>query len=136
METQLELLDDLSAWKHLKSIVMVEASREKDGKTTLENRFYLSSLDVTAKEFNRFVRNHWSIENQLHWKLDVVFREDVCRTRTGNAAENMATARKLALQLLNRIADKESIKNRRKMAGWEDSYLLNSLKNLRTIKCV
>ncbi|MDF9795473.1 putative transposase YbfD/YdcC [Catalinimonas alkaloidigena] len=130
VETQLALLDDLSEWKHLKSIIMVEANREKGGKITYENRFYLSSLEVTAKEFNKLIRNHWSIENHLHWKLDVVFREDMSRTKTGNAAENMTTARKLALQLLNQVQDKESVKNRRKTAGWDDNYLLNILKNL------
>lgn len=127
VEHHLELLDDLSDWIHLKAIVMVEASREKNGKTTSEHRFYLSSLKASAKEFNQLVRNHWSIENQLHWKLDVVFGEDMSKTRAGNAAENMATARKLALQLLNRVPDKESMKNRRKMAGWDDDYLLNIL---------
>lgn len=130
IESQLGLLDDLSEWRHLKSVVMIEASREKDGKTTKEYRFYLSSLEATAKEFNHLVRNHWSIENQLHWKLDVVFREDTCRTKTGNAAENMATARKLALQLISQVKDKESMKNRRKIAGWDDGYLLNILRKL------
>ena len=107
VESHLALLDDLSEWKHLRSIVMVEASREKDGKTTSESRFYLSSLKASAKEFNQLVRNHWSIENQLHWTLDVVFKEDISRTKTGNAAENMATARKLALQLLKQVQDRK-----------------------------
>lgn len=133
VENRLELLDDLSEWTHLKAIVMVEASREKDGKISTESRFYLSSLQANVKEFNQLVRNHWSIENQLHWKLDVVFQEDMSRTKTGNAPENMATARKLALQLLNRVQDRESIKNRRKMAGWDDNYLLNILKALTEI---
>lgn len=133
VESQLELLDGLSEWKHLKSVIMIESNREKDGKITSESRFYLSSLEATAKEFNQLIRNHWSIENQLHWKLDVVFREDMSRTRTGNAAENMATARKLALQLLNQVQDKESMKNRRKMAGWDDSYLLSVLQKLEAI---
>ncbi|MDF9795957.1 putative transposase YbfD/YdcC [Catalinimonas alkaloidigena] len=130
VESNLKLLDDLSAWKHLKSIVMIEAHREKNGKTTLEKRFYLSSLKASTKEFNQLVRNHWSIENQLHWKLDVIFREDSSRTKSGNAAENLTTARKLALQLLHQIKDKESIKNRRKIAGWDDHYLIRILQRL------
>ena len=130
VESKLDLLDGLSEWKHLKSIVMVEANREKDGKTSSEKRFYLSSLKASAKEFNQLVRNHWSIENQLHCKLDVIFREDTNRTKTGNAAENLATARKLALQLLHKIQDKESIKNRRKIAGWDDHYLIHILQKL------
>jgi predicted transposase YbfD/YdcC len=130
VETYLDLLDDLKPWKHLKAILMVESSREKAGKTTFEKRFYLSSLVDAPKALNHFVRNHWSIENQLHWKLDVVFKEDLARSRTGNAAENLSTTRKLALQLLNQVTDKESMKNRRKMAGWDDNYLLNILQNI------
>ncbi|MEO0332034.1 MAG: ISAs1 family transposase [Bacteroidota bacterium] len=126
----MSLLDDLAAWKHLKAVLMVEATREKNGKTATERRFYLSSLASSSREFNRLIRNHWSIENKLHWTLDVVFQEDRSRTRKGNGAENMATARKLALQLLNRVQDKESIKNRRKIAGWDDEYLLYLLQNL------
>jgi predicted transposase YbfD/YdcC len=130
VEQNITLLDDLAGWSQLKSVVMVESQREKDGKLTREKRFYLSSLGASAAEFNRLVRNHWSIENRLHWRLDVIFREDNSRTRTGNAPQNMATARKMALQLLARVKDKESMKNRRKIAGWDDSYLLDVLKGL------
>lgn len=133
VENHLALLDELQEWQHLKSVVMVEATREKNGKTTSETRYYLSDLAATAKEFNHFVRNHWSIENRLHWKLDVVFREDQARTRTGNAPENLATARKLALQMLNQVSDKESIKNRRKTAGWDDEYLKSILSKINSI---
>ena len=110
---------------------MVEASREKDGQLEEQTRFYLSSLPATAAEFNRLIRPHWGIENNLHWMLDVVFREDQCRTRQGNAPENMATLRKIALQLLNQNTDKQSIKSRRKLAAWNDDYLLQLLKNLK-----
>jgi predicted transposase YbfD/YdcC len=128
---RLELLDDLASWPAVKRVVMVEASREKDGKVQQETRFYLSSLAADATTFNRLVRNHWGIENNLHWMLDVIFREDQSRTRQGNAPENLATVRKTALQLLNQATDKESIKSRRKMAGWDDNYLLNLLQKLR-----
>lgn len=130
VEQNLALLDDLAAWPQLKSVVMVESQREKDGKLTQEKRFYLSSLSASAAVFNRLVRNHWSIENRLHWRLDVIFREDNARTRKGNAPQNMATARKIALQLLARVEDKESMKNRRKIAGWDENYLLDVLKGL------
>jgi predicted transposase YbfD/YdcC len=126
---ELRLLDDLADWPGIRQVVMVESQREKDGKTVSQTRFYLSSLEATAKEFNVLVRNHWSIENKLHWMLDVVFREDQSRTRTGNAPENMATLRKMALQVLNQQNDKNSIKNRRKIAAWNDNYLLQLLKN-------
>ncbi len=133
LENHLDLFDDLHSWKHLKSIIMIESSREKNGITSQQTRFYLSDVALSAKAFNHFIRNHWSIENRLHWKLDVVFREDIARTKTGNAAQNLATARKLALQMLNQCSDKESIKNRRKMAGWDDNYLIDILSNINQI---
>jgi predicted transposase YbfD/YdcC len=92
----LSYLDDLASWPAIKRVVMVEASREKDGKVQQETRFYLSSLAADATTFNRLVRNHWGIENNLHWMLDVVFREDQSRTRKGNAPENLAILRKTA----------------------------------------
>lgn len=134
VENHLELLDGLAGWPDLKSVVMVESQREKPDKTTVETRFYLSSLEAGPAQFNRLVRHHWSIENRLHWKLDVVFREDMSRTRQGNAPQNMATVRKMALQLLGQAQDKQSMKNRRKMAGWDDGYLLEVVKGI--FKCV
>lgn len=133
VENHLELFDGLHPWKHLKSIILIEASREKNGITSSETRFYLSDVALTPKAFNHFIRNHWSIENRLHWKLDVVFKEDTARTKTDNAPQNLATARKLALQMLNQLPDKESIKNRRKMAGWDDNYLKDILSNINQI---
>lgn len=131
VENKLCLYDDLASWTHLKSIIMVESKRESKGESTTEYRFYLSSLMATPEDFNKWVRGHWSIENGLHWQLDITFSEDVQRTKTGNATENFATLPKLALQILNQVQDKESIKNRGKMAGWSDSYLVDMLANLR-----
>lgn len=128
VENNLELYDDLAGWTHLKSIVIVESKREINSRTSTESRFYLSSLALGPKDFNTLIRRHWSIENSLHWQLDVTFSEDAQRTRSGNAAENFATLRKLSLQVLNKMPDKESIKNRRKMAGWSDRYLAKVLK--------
>jgi len=128
---KLDLLDDLANWPEIKQVIMVEASREKDGKLQKQTRFYLSSLSTDASTSNKLVRNHWGIENNLHWMLDVVFSEDQSRTRNGNAPENMTTLRKTALQLLNQQTDKQSIKSRRKIAAWNNDYLLQLLKNLR-----
>jgi predicted transposase YbfD/YdcC len=127
VENNLSLYDDLASWTHLKSIVMVESKREINEKISVEYRFYLSNLMLNPKDFNTFIRQHWSIENNLHWQLDVTFLEDIQRTKTGNTAENFATVRKLALQILNKVQDKESLKNRRKMAGWSDEYLAKIL---------
>jgi predicted transposase YbfD/YdcC len=123
VETRLELLDGLADWGHLRSLVRVDASREINGHTTTQTRYYLSSLVAPPTDFNRYIRQHWHIENRLHWKLDVVFREDRQRTRLDNGPLNLATARKLALQALHQVQDANSTKNRRKMAGWDDEYL-------------
>ena len=133
VETQLELPDGLADWGHLRSIVRVDASREINGQTTTQTRYYLSSLAAPPTDFNRYIRQHWQIENRLHWKRDVVFREDRQRTRCDNGPLNLATARKLALQTLNRITDTESMKNRRKMAGWDDDYLRSILTQMALI---
>lgn len=127
VETNLSLYDDLASWPGCKSVVMVEARREMNGQISEQTRYYLSDLVLSAASFNQAVRHHWSIENQLHWHLDMVFHEDQQRVRTGNGAENFSTIRKLALQALHRVEDKESIKSRRKLAGWDNDYLLKVL---------
>jgi predicted transposase YbfD/YdcC len=109
---------------------MIHARRELADKTEEEYRFYLSSKKETPVYFNGRIRQHWSIENQLHWHLDLSFDEDKSRTRMGNGAENHNTLRKMALQLLKAMNDKHSIRERRKKAGWTDTYLLQVLKNM------
>ncbi len=123
VETRLELLDALADWPGVRSVIRVDASREIAGRRVEQTRYYVSSLVAGAAEFNHYIRQHWSIENRLHWHLDVVFREDRQRVRTQNGPLNMATARKMALQALGRMDDKQSMKNRRKIAGWDDDYL-------------
>ena len=118
------------AWKSLKSIGMVESTREdkRTGETTTEMRYYLSSLGGNAKEFGQAVRDHWSIENTLHWSLDMAFREDESRMRSGNSAENFALIRRLALSILKKDTTlKLGIKNKRLAAGWSETYLLHLL---------
>ncbi len=131
MLKNLQFLEGLEDWAAVRSVVMIEAEREKNGKVAQETRYYLSSLNESATEFNRLVRSHWSIENQLHWQLDVSFQEDQSRTRKNNAPENMSTLRKTALQALKQVKDKQSIKSRRKIAGWNDGYLIKILLNMR-----
>lgn len=133
VETHLDLLDGLAEWHHLRSVVRVDASREIEGRTTIQTRYYLSSLSVPPADFNRFIRPHWRIENNLHWQLDVVFREDRQRTRLDNGPLNLATARKLALQALYQVHDANSLKNRRKMAGWDEEYLKTVLAKMAPI---
>jgi predicted transposase YbfD/YdcC len=81
---------------------------------------------------NRAIRKHWYIENKLHWILDVIFKEDYCRVRKGNGAENFTTIRKIAYNAIKRDnTEKESFKSKRKGCGWDDNYALNILKNIK-----
>lgn len=121
-------------WEGVKSIAKVTATvlHQASGKKTVEERYYISSLQGNATLINRAVRKHWYVENKLHWVLDVVFKEDYCRVRTGNGAENLTTIRKIALNTIKRDNTvKTSIKNKRKMCGWDDNYALNILKNMK-----
>jgi predicted transposase YbfD/YdcC len=107
----------------LKAIAMVEAEVERDNKTTLDRRYFLSSLKLDAVFFARAVRAHWGIENRLHWMLDVVFHDDLMRLRTDHGPRNMATVKHMALNLLRSSTDKDSLKTRRKAAAWNQEYL-------------
>lgn len=114
---------DEVAFPHLAMIAMVEAETERNGKTSRERRYYLSSARLDAKTFAKAVRAHWGIENRLHWVLDVVFHDDLARLRTGNGPENMAVVKHIAINLLRTAKPTTSLKNRRKLAGWNLDYL-------------
>ncbi len=107
----------------LRAIAVVEAEVERNGSTSLERRFYLSSMPLDAKLFASAVRCHWHVENRLHWVLDVVFHEDLSRLRSGAGPQNMATVRHMAINLLRAPKDKHSLKVRRKSAAWDTDYL-------------
>jgi predicted transposase YbfD/YdcC len=107
----------------LKAIAMVETEVERGGRPSLERRYYLSSIRLEAKHFARAVRAHWSIENRLHWVLDVVFHDDLMRLRTGHGPKNMAVIKHMATNLLRRATDKDSLATRRKAAAWSQNYL-------------
>ena len=100
----------------------------RDGKESMEGRYYILSRKLTAKQFAEAVRGHWSIENSLHWQLDVTFGEDQCRLRQGHADANFSLLRRHALSLLKaeRTA-KCGVKNKRLSAGWNETYLLKVL---------
>lgn len=129
----LTFVDAAARFKDSRCLVRVESSRTlkaQPDKTSSETRYFLTSLDATAERFLAISKNHWSIENQLHWMLDVVFSEDQARARTQNAAENLSTLRKIALQLLVRAEDKVSMKNRRFKAALNDDYMFQLLNPL------
>jgi len=110
-------------WPGLKAIVMVESIREIDGKTEQEARFYITSLELPAKQLGPIVRSHWSVENSLHWVMDMIFRDDECRVRTDHAPANFTTIKHMALNLLRRAPGKDSLRLRRKVAAWDDDFL-------------
>ena len=107
----------------LKAIAMVEAVTDRDGKTTMARRFFLSSLPLDPRLLARAVRAHWGIENRLHWVLDVVFHDDLMRLRTDNGPQNMATIKHMAMNLIREAPGKDSLKVRRKTAAWDTDYL-------------
>jgi predicted transposase YbfD/YdcC len=116
-------LEQKPDWPGLRTLVMVEATREIGEKVTTERRCYIASLPADAEKIGRVVRAHWGIENSLHWVLDMAFNEDQSRTRIGHAAENLAIIRRFALNLLrqNRIS-KLGLKNKRLRAAYDDNF--------------
>lgn len=115
-------------WDNLGCVAKVRARRTVDDKVTVEDRYFLSSLDGRAEQMLMATRSHWQIENSLHWVLDIAFREDESRVRKNNGAQNLATLRHIALNLLKQeTTAKIGIKNKRLKAGWSEQYLLRVL---------
>ena len=130
--TDLEFLHGKEKWANLTSLIEIKSERVINDKTTIETRYYISSLDVSAADFNKYIRMHWGVENSLHWTLDMVFREDEQRKRHGKSAQNFALVNKIALNLLKQNKSKGSLKTKRLRAGWDEQFLLKILKiNMR-----
>ena len=127
------LVDEIPSspvWSGLTSFALVERERLKDGVSTLEKSYYISSLVPDAGKLLAAIRGHWSIENSLHWVLDVTFDEDQHRLRKDNAPQNMATIRHIALNMLkNNTTRKASVRRKRNMAAWEPSFLEEVINN-------
>jgi predicted transposase YbfD/YdcC len=126
--SDLSWFGERSRWKALQSIGMVEAERHVGEQVSIERRYYLSSLAPDIRRFAQAVRSHWGIENSLHWVLDVTFREDESRIRTGAAPENFTLLRHIAVNMLNRDpSDTRSLAMKRRRAGWDNTYLAQIL---------
>jgi len=126
--TDLDWFEDKPLWKGLKSIGMVESIRSIKGKSTIERRFFLSSLPLDAQRFGKAVRDHWGVENALHWSLDVTFREDDSRARNLNAAQNLATLRRITINLVKKDSSKKcSQRQKRIFAALDQDYLKHLL---------
>ena len=121
-------LNGKNDWKGLKSIVMVTSERKEKAKKSIERRYYITSVAPNAEKIGQYIRSHWSIENKLHWQLDVNFKEDQSRMRNKNSGENFAAIRRMAISLLKQETTKKlSMKCKRLLAGWDNEYLLKIL---------
>lgn len=114
-------------WRDLASVALVEAQRTADGRTTTKQRYYLLDQVRSPTEVNALVRSHWGIENRVHWVLDVIFREDASRIRTGAAPQNMGVVRHIALNLIRQESSKGSVKAKRFRAALNEDYLARVL---------
>lgn len=124
-------LRDAPEWKGLQAVVKVHARRQKGDEVTEKERYFISSLASNARHLLKVVRTHWSIENELHWVLDIAFREDESRIRKDHGPENFAVLRHIALNLIKQEKTlKASIKGKRLKAGWDENYLLKILSSL------
>ena len=119
-----EELPGFMLWKGLKSIGLATSCCLRDGKETIEVRYYISSLEVDVKRFARAVRGHWGIENSCHWSLDMTFREDESRLRERHLRENFAWLNRFALSLLKQHPGRQSLVMKRRSCGWSDAFLM------------
>jgi predicted transposase YbfD/YdcC len=128
VSTDIDTIRNHTHWKNLKTVACITDTRTFNGTQTVATRYFISSLKKDANEMLRVVRAHWQIETSLHCILDIAFREDESRIRTGCAAQNFALMRKIALNLLrNEKTTKGGIKAKRLQAGWNTEYLFKVL---------
>lgn len=130
--TDFSHIENSKRWKELNCIVKVDAKRyiKSSGQEQSETRLYISSLTPNAEKIGKSIRDHWGIENSLHWVLDVAFGEDKSRKRDGYAAQNFSVINRIALNLIkNEKTKKRSVKGKRLDAGWDNEYLIKILKN-------
>jgi len=125
--TELDWLPVRGKWKGLQSIIAVRSTRTYNGVTSVEIRYYISSLNLDAKQMGKYIRSHWSIENSLHWILDVAFDEDKISISKGNAPVNLSILRTLCLSLIKQNERKGGVKTKRKKAAWDFKFLCEVL---------
>jgi predicted transposase YbfD/YdcC len=116
-------LQERHGWPGHSGIMMVESTRELAARTEQETRYYITSLNAPAETIGPMIRDHWAIENSLHWVMDMVFRDDECRVRTDNAPANFVTIKHMANNLIRRAPGKDSQRLKRMTASWDDDFL-------------
>ena len=116
-------------WANLKTVVLVEAETSRLGKHSLERRVYISSIDATAERFCHLIREHWHVENKLHWTLDVTFHEDHARTAKARGTHAMAILRRVALGMIRAVPSEHpmSIAMKKRITNWRFDYMLQAL---------
>jgi len=119
-----------SQWPGLRSVGRAMSMVERDGKLTAEVRYYILSTEPRVKQFANAVRSHWSIENSLHWVLDLVFHEDASQIEVGHGPTNFGFLRRFVISLLKRDTSEGSLRRKRKRAAWNTGFLENVLRNL------
>lgn len=127
VSTEIGWLQKQHQWPGLKAIGKVVRVRDTLEKTTTETAYYLLSSELTPERFHEVVRQHWSIENSLHWRLDVVMNEDQDRTRAGNGAQNLAVLRHMVINAMQKEGSKGSLRGKFKRAGWDSRFLFRLL---------
>jgi predicted transposase YbfD/YdcC len=123
ISTDLSKIRDSKLWKGLKAIGVIISERQVGGKLEVETRYYICSRVLSAHMLLKTVRDHWKIENQLHWVMDVIFAEDAHQLRAGNGPQNFSTLRKLAHALIKNSKPQHGIKGTRELAGWNPALL-------------
>ena len=117
-------------WAGLRSVVRIQSKRQRNEEVSEHTRYYISSLAVPAARMLQLVRSRWSIENSLHWVLDIAFQEDHNRVHKDHGPENLAVLRHVALNLVKQDKSiKLGVKNKRLKCAWDNDYLLRVLKN-------
>jgi len=127
VSTEIDWLEEQHQWPGLKAIGKVVRVRQTADKTATETAYYLLSRALSPQQFNQVVRQHWGIENSLHWRLDVVMNEDQDRTRMGHGPENLAVLRHMAVNAMQKEGSKGSLRGKFKRAGWDDEFLFRLL---------
>ena len=121
--TDIVWFESKDEWPDLRTMVMLERRTTVKDKVTEEKQYFISNMEISAEEFCRLIREHWSIENKLHWVLDATFHEDQSLISNKNSPENLSILRKIGMALLKKNPKATSLRRKQKIAGWDNSFM-------------